>query len=211
MAPLAWGNTALLPALTGTSACPGICSVGPTGLCQTKPYLFPQQILLPGQSGSTRGRPTLSHPGMPGSSVPHGQPGYPTLLTAQPPARLLHLSGPCTLLGQETLANPSGSCHAGTGTTTSPELRPPLAGAGRKSDCIWLGAGKTGEKRTKWLEEARQVTWSMPARQIWFAAAAAITPGSGALSLPTRSPSQHVLQSFKARADVICPPPASAS
>lgn len=42
-----------------------------------------------------------------------------------------------------------------------------------------------------------------------FAAGAAITPGSGALSLPTRCPAEHVPRRLQARGDVICPPPAS--
>ncbi|XP_033374207.1 atherin-like isoform X1 [Parus major] len=42
-----------------------------------------------------------------------------------------------------------------------------------------------------------------------FAAGAAITPGSEALSLPTRCPAAHVPPRLQARGDVICPSPAS--
>lgn len=87
----------------------------------------------------------------------------------------------------------------------------PAAGRGGKADCICQGEEKLKKKNPEGSGGSERAMRNARAQGIVFAAGAVITPGSGALSLPTRCPAEHVPRRLQARGDVICAPPASAS
>lgn len=184
---------------------------GAAGLWQTTPYLCPQQIWLRGQSGTVAGVQPARRARL---SRQWCSPGPAPLLTSEPRALPGHLSGPCTPLRKETSANPPGSCRAGTGTAASPKLQQqhPSCWEGRKSGLHLSGGGKIKKKKNpEGSGGSERAMRNARAQGIVFAAGAVITPGSGALSLPTRCPAEHVPRRLQARGDVICAPPASAS
>lgn len=141
-------------------------------------------------------------------------PGPAPLLTSEPRALPGHLSGPCTPLRKETSTNPPGSCRAGTAASLKLQQQHPGCWEGRKSGLHLSGGGKNLKKTplNKSPEGpggSERAMRNVRAQGIVFAAGEEITPGSGALSLPTRCPAEHVPPRLQARGDVICPPPAS--
>lgn len=194
----AWGGggeAAAPPAVPGLSVrSPGDAPLPDPG----KPHRIsaPQQISLPGQSGGP------ACPAEPALELPRVGPAAHQRTSCSPGALIgaVH-SAQEGNIGQPTRILPRRHGHSRLPET--PAAAPRLL-RGEEKRIAFLRGRKNYEKKphAEGPGGSERALRNVRAQGMVFAAGAAIRPGSGALSLPTRCPAEHVPRRLQARGDV---------